>query len=395
MEKSQLIVINSGSSSIKFAVFELDERLEKLLTGTVENLQVSPTLKIIDSNGKIIKQDVFSADFGYHQFFEMLIQSFESNQFNYRVSAVGHRVVHGGQQYHAPVLITNEILQDLEKLIPFVPLHQPFNLEAIKSISKVYPSLPQVVCFDTGFHHTHPKIADCYGLPKSMTEAGIRRYGFHGLSYEYIMHKFKEINPSKANSRIVVLHLGNGSSMCAIKNGQSIENTMGFSSLDGLLMGTRCGSLDPGVLLYWMRQGKTYPEIEEILYKKSGLLGVSNSSSNMKTLLEEDSESAHFAIELYVYRIRRELGALVAALGGLDVLIFTGGIGENAWQIREKVCLDLDWLQLAIDSDLNKNLNKKNHKIDSPSSKVDVYVIPTNEEWIIANHSYELIKRSV
>jgi len=393
MTSNQLVVINSGSSSIKFAVYEFDSALKKSLRGSVENLKISPILKIFNSENELIRENQYPSDFGYQQFYEMLISAFESNQFNYTVTAVGHRVVHGGDRYQSPVLINNDVIQYLKKLIPFAPLHQPYNIDAIESIHKSYPNMPQVACFDTAFHRTHPFVADCFGLPRDLTEAGIRRYGFHGLSYEYIMHKLSEMNAGKSNKRIVVAHLGNGSSMCAIKNGKSIDSTMGFTALDGLVMGTRCGNLDPGVILYLLQyKNMTGKEIEAMLYKKSGLQGVSGISSNMKILLDNSTKPAQEAIELFVYRIRHELGALTAALGGIDVLIFTGGIGEHASPIREKVCRDTEWLGLQID----ENLNRKNQAmISTPQSKVEVYVIPTNEEWIIANHIYHLIKKGV
>ncbi len=287
MTSNQLVVINSGSSSIKFAVYEFDSALKKSLHGSVENLTISPILKIFNSENELIRENQYSSDFGYQQFYEMLISAFESNQFNYTVAAVGHRVVHGGDKYQSPVLINYDVIQYLKKLIPFAPLHQPYNIDAIESIHKSYPNMPQVACFDTAFHRTHPYVADCFGLPRDLTEAGIRRYGFHGLSYEYIMHKFSEVNADKLNKRIVVAHLGNGSSMCAIKNRKSIDSTMGFTALDGLVMGTRCGNLDPGVILYLLQyKNMSGKEIEAMLYKKSGLLGASGISSNMKTLLD-------------------------------------------------------------------------------------------------------------
>lgn len=391
MKSNQLVVINSGSSSIKFAVYEFDSKLNKSLYGQVENIKIAPVLKIFDASGSLIRENTYPSDFGYQQFYEMLITAFESNQFNYTVSAVGHRVVHGGAAYQTPVRVTPKLIEYLKELIPFAPLHQPYNVDAIESIAKSFPKLPQIACFDTAFHHTHPFMADCFGLPRSLIEAGIRRYGFHGLSYEYIMYKFKEMNPDKLNKRIIVAHLGNGASMCAIKKGKSIESTMGFTALDGLVMGTRCGNIDPGVVLYLLEyKNMSGKEIEEILYKKSGLLGVSGISSNMKTLLENSESTARDAIELFVYRIRHELGALVAALGGLEVLIFTGGIGEHAWQIREKVCADTDWLGMRIDPELNR---KQQTMISDAKSKVEIYVIPTNEEWIIANHTYHLIEK--
>lgn len=391
MKTNQLVIINSGSSSIKFAVYEFNLALKKSLKGQVTNLNISPLLEIFDASGGLIKQEKFAKHFGYDQFYKMLITAFESNQFNYAVAAVGHRVVHGGANYYAPVLITQDITDYLKTLIPFAPLHQPYNIQAIENISKLYPHLPQVACFDTAFHHSHPAIADRFGLPRRLTEEGIRRYGFHGLSYEYILHQFNEMHAGESNKRIIVMHLGNGSSMCAIKNGKSIDSTMGFTAVDGLLMGTRCGNLDPGVILYLMQyKNMSCQQIEDMLYKESGLLGVSGISSNMKTLLENSTQPAHEAIELYVYRIKRELGGLTAALGGLDALIFTGGIGEHAWQIREKVCHDFEWLNMYIDTECNR---QNQPIISTKDSKVNIYVMPTNEEWMIASHTYQLVSQ--
>src|SRR5579885_966432 len=389
MKSNQLIVINSGSSSIKFAAYTFSNTLDRTLNGYVENISTNPVSKIYAANGDLIKQNTFSTEMGYEQFYEMLVSAFESNQFNYSVSRVGHRVVHGGDKYTSPVIVTHMILDDLKQFIPFAPLHQPFNIKAIECMRKSYPNLPQAACFDTSFHRSHPVIADLFGLPRKLIDAGIKRYGFHGLSYEYIMHKVNELYPENANSRIIVAHLGNGSSMCAIKDGVSVDTTMGFTALDGLMMGTRCGRLDSGVVIYLMEyQHMSAKDIEKMLYSQSGLLGVSGITHNMKQLLENQSDAARQAVELYVYRIRREMGALTSVLGGLDMLIFTGGIGENSWQIRERVCVDNDWLGLKID----KNKNSKNQSdITGDGSKVGVHVIPANEEWVIANHTYHLI----
>jgi acetate kinase len=391
MQTNQLIVINAGSSSIKFAAYEFNAQLNKSFNGYLENIKTTPVLKIFGSDGSIIRETKFEKKVEYEYFFELLISAFASNQFNYTVSGVGHRVVHGGSQYTSPVLLTEAIVDELKKFIPFAPLHQPFNLQAIESIYKAYPTLPQAACFDTSFHRTHPLVADLFGIPRKLTESGIRRYGFHGLSYEYIMYKLKEIQPEKVNSRIIVAHLGNGSSMCAIKNGISIETTMGFTALDGLMMGTRCGSLDPGVVIYLIEYLKMpAKEIEKMLYSQSGLLGVSGLTYDMRQLLADESDAAKQAIELYIYRIKHDLGALVSVLGGLDMLIFTGGIGENAAQIRERVCADCDWIGLKID--LEKNA-KNMADISGKNSKVVVRVMPTNEEWIIAKNTYQLISK--
>jgi len=392
MDIKHIVTFNAGSSSIKFAVYEFTDTLNKSINGQVENISTIPIVKIYDSAGAMIKHVQFDKNQSYEYFYDLLVSAFESNQFNFTISGVGHRVVHGGLKFDTPVLVNEQIVEELKKYIPFAPLHQPYNLKAIESVRKLYPKMLQVACFDTSFHRTHPVICDLFGIPKELTNAGIKRYGFHGLSYEYIIHQFKKLYPDKINSRIVVAHLGNGSSMCAINNGKSIDTTMGFTALDGLLMGTRCGSLDPGVVIYLMEyKNMTAKEVESMLYKKSGLLGVSGITHDMRRLLEDKGEDARRAIDLYVYRIRRELGALVSVLGGIDHLIFTGGIGEHAWQIREKVCQNNEWLLLSID----KNKNHKNESIiNDKKSKVGVYVIPANEEWMIANHTYQILSGS-
>ncbi|HHF0524219.1 TPA: acetate/propionate family kinase [Legionella anisa] len=390
MDNNHIVVLNSGSSSIKFAVYELSSTLPKQLHGIVENIRESPALKLYDKNNVLVRENHFEKDRGYSYFYELLFSSLKTNQFGFQISTVGHRVVHGGHEFNSPVCISAEIMEKLKKLIPFAPLHQPYNLEAIESINKLYPNLQQIACFDTAFHTTHPKTADRFGLPRKFFEAGVKRYGFHGLSYEFIMHQLENINPQKHSGRIVIAHLGNGASMCAVKQGKSVDSTMGFTALDGLVMGTRCGTIDPGVILYLMQSERMSPDkIQNLLYKESGLLGVSGITSNMQKLLADKSPHAKEAIELFVYRIRRELGALAAALGGLDVLVFTGGIGENSWQIRHAVCQDSEWLGIEIDTTLNKT---KQLMISSPKSFVDIYAIPTDEEWVIANHCFRLIK---
>lgn len=269
-------------------------------------------------------------------------------------------------------------------------MHQSYNLEAIETIAHLSPELYQIACFDTAFHRTHPPIADAFGIPHELSEEGVKRYGFHGLSYEFIMHQLEAMDLPKRHGRVVIAHLGNGASMCAVKEGKSLDSTMGFTALDGLMMGTRCGALDPGVILYLLEfKNMSYTEVQNLLYKKSGLLGVSGITSNVQQLLEDNSEAAQKALALFVYRIRRELGALSSVLGGLDMLVFTGGIGEHAWKIREAVCQDSQWLGLHIDSDLNKE-NQLN--ISANNSTVDVYVIPTDEEWSIANHCKQILQ---
>ncbi len=368
MKNKMLLTLNAGSSSIKFAAYAVQNQLQKINEGSIENINTAPVFKIRNHHKQVVFHETYEKDHDYDYFYDLLLSKLKTN--DSELVAVGHRIVHGGKRYHNPIKITSEVIDYLKTLIPFAPLHQPYNVAAIEAILKKYPKMLQVACFDTAFHYTHPAIADQFAIPRELTEEGVRRYGFHGLSYEYIISKVKDNLPEKYRQRIIVAHLGNGSSLCAIKNGVSIASTMGFSTLDGLVMGTRCGSIDPGVLLYLMQfKNMTAKEVEKLLYYESGLLGVSGISNNMQVLLENKSHDAHEAIELFIYRIKREIGSLAAALEGLDLLIFTGGIGENAATIREAVSDSLDWL-------------------GHPA----VMVIPTDEEWVIANHTNELLR---
>jgi len=298
-------------------------------------------------------------------------------------------VAHGGPKFPEPVVIDAGVLGDLESLIPLVPLHQPHNLQPIRAIMKRRPELPQVACFDTAFHRGHPRVADRFGLPDELYQSGVRRYGFHGLSYEYIARRLREVAPTIADGRVVIAHLGSGASMCALKNGKSVETTMGFSALDGLPMGTRCGSLDPGVLLYLMREkGMDADALEALLYKDSGLLGISGISNDLRDLLKSQEPRAIEAIDYFVYRIGQELGALAATLGGLDALIFTAGIGENSPEIRRRVCQDAAWLGIELDKDANE---AGRQCISRPGISPSVWVIPTDEERMIALHTRRLV----
>lgn len=367
MKNKVILTLNAGSSSIKFATYAIQNPLLKLNDGDIVNINTAPVFRIRNHHKQIIFNETYDKNHNYDFFFNELLDKLSTN--DEELVGVGHRVVHGGPRYYQPTKVTQEVVEYLRTLIPFAPLHQPYNVAAIETISKKHPKLRQVACFDTAFHHTHPAVADQFALPRSLTAEGVRRYGFHGLSYEYIISKIKLSFPEKHRQRIIVAHLGNGSSLCAIKNGVSIASTMGFTALDGLMMGTRCGSIDPGVLLYLMQsKNMTVSEVEKLLYHQSGLLGVSGISNNMQVLLADKSQAAHDAIELFIYRIKREIGSMAAALEGLDLLIFTGGIGENAAIIREAVSDNLDWL-----------------------GHPTVMVIPTDEEWVIANHTLPLL----
>jgi acetate kinase len=308
-----------------------------------------------------------------------------------RLVGVGHRVVHGGAAYARPVRVDAQVLAALRELEPLAPLHQPNNLAPIAAILERNPALPQVACFDTAFHRTNPELAQMFALPYEYFEQGVRRYGFHGLSYEYVASTLPAIDARAAAGRTVVLHLGNGSSLCALQGGISVASTMGFTALDGLMMGTRSGSIDPGVLLYLMdERGLSTRDLERLLYSDSGLLGVSGVSSDMRTLLASEAPRARLAIDLYCYRIRRELGSLAAALGGLDALVFTAGVGENAAAIRAAVCRDAGWLGVELDEQANA---ASATKISAPGSRVTVWRLPTNEELMIARQTAATIGR--
>jgi acetate kinase len=303
--------------------------------------------------------------------------------------AVGHRVVHGGPEYDRPVLVDENVLSRLERYIPLAPLHQPYNLAPIKSILATRPELPQAACFDTAFHRGHSPLADRYAIPQSFYEEGVRHYGFHGLSYEYIAGRLADIAPDMAKGRVIVAHLGNGASMCALKDGQSVESTMGFTALDGLPMGTRCGQIDAGVVLYLMQEKRMSADaIQHLLYYDCGLKGLSGLSSDMRELEKSDSPRAAFAIDYFAYRIGLSAGMLAAALGGLDAFVFTAGIGENSSLVRSRVAARLAWLGVAFDSTANAG---QRQIISRPDSAVTVYVIPTDEELMIAQHTLALI----
>ncbi len=352
---------------------------------------MAPRLEAMDAEGNVLleKQWENSPDIDHEYLMNRIIQSVRDHFEDIRVVAVGHRVVHGGTRFSAPVVVDETVLTALERLIPLAPLHQPHNLKPVRTLMDRNPAIVQAACFDTAFHSTIPAVAQAFALPRSLSEEGVRRYGFHGLSYEYISGKFKEMAPDLAKSRVVAAHLGSGASMCAMRNGKSVAGTLGFSALDGLPMGTRPGALDPGVVLYLMQaKGMSPSDIETLLYKKSGLLGVSGISNDMRVLLKSDDPKAEEAVNLFIYRINRELGSLMAALGGLDALIFTAGIGEHSPEIRERVCTAAAWTGLRLDHEANR---KKTACITTTDSPVSAWVIPTNEEWMIATHTRKTV----
>jgi acetate kinase len=389
-----IAVLNAGSSSLKFSIFrDEDGRLRPLFRGQVEGLFTAPRFVVRDRAGASVGETSWpeGTRLGHEGAIEHLFRwadEVRTTLGGERLAAVGHRVAHGGLKYGEPVRVDDAVLADLGKLIPLAPLHQPHNLAPIHALKDRRPDLPQVACFDTAFHRNEPAVAQAFALPRVYTEKGVRRYGFHGLSYEYITSELPRYDPRAAAGRVVVAHLGNGSSLCALRDGRSVATTMGFSSLDGLPMGTRCGALDPGVLLFFLNQLHLDARaIEEILYKESGLLGVSGVSSDMRALLASADPRAAEAVDLYVYRIGRELGSLAAALGGLDALVFTAGIGEHAAAIRARVCRDAAWLGATLDEAANE---AGGPRISRDGGEVSAWVIPTDEELMIARHTCRL-----
>jgi len=388
-----ILVLNAGSSSIKLSVFaERAGELALEVRGEVEALYTAPRFVAQDPSGRVVAEESWPGrKLGHGGAIEYLRDFLKHQLANDRLVGVGHRVVHGGLEYTAPVRVEAETLKALERFIPLAPLHQPHNLSPISLLLERAPELPQVACFDTSFHRTNPAVAQRFALPAELHDAGVQRYGFHGLSYEYIASEFPRLDARAASAKTIVLHLGNGSSMCAMDAGRSMATTMGFTPADGLPMGTRCGAVDPGVILYLMDERKMDARaIERLLYSESGLLGVSGISSDMRTLLASADPSARLAIDVYVYRIRRELGSLAAALGGVDAIVFTAGIGENAAAIRERVCRDAAWLGIELDAAANA---RGGPRISAPGSRVSAWVVPTNEELMIARHTQSVLER--
>lgn len=391
-----ILVINAGSSSIKFALFETGSELARraVLRGQIDRIGSAPRLTAKDALGNVIADDgvpltATDADAQHRPALEYFLQWIERHGAGHHVIGAGHRVVHGAERYSAPVQLTPTITDELASFTPLAPLHQPHNLAAIRALARLKPELPQVACFDTAFHRSQPALAQAFALPRMLSAQGIKRYGFHGTSYEFIASVLPEHVGALADARVVVAHLGNGASMCAMRERRSVATTMGFTALDGLMMGTRAGNLDPGILLYLMdNKGMDLGQLTRLLYRESGLLGVSGLSADMRMLLASDSSHAREAVDLFCYRIARELGSLAAALGGLDVLVFTGGIGEHAAAIRERVCRDAAWLGVELNSDAN---SRDATTISEATSGVAVVTIPTNEEWMIAQHTAKLV----
>jgi acetate kinase len=385
------LVLNAGSSSLKFCVFQrpVGQAWRVEARGQIEGIGASPRLSVKDANGEsLANQEVAGRD--GREAINALAVWLRSKYGGSRVVGVGHRVVHGGARFTGPTVVNPEVLAALRELVPLAPLHQPHNLAAIEAVSERLPDVPQVACFDTSFHRGQPVVAELIPLPHDLRRSGLQRYGFHGLSYEYIASVLPEVAPEIAYGRVIVAHLGSGASLCALRAGKSVDCTLGFTPLDGLCMGTRPGTLDPGVVLHLFQGLKlSVKEVETLLYKRSGLLGISGISSDMRDLLGRAEPEARLAVDYFVYRAAKEIGALAAVLRGVDALVFTAGIGENSPEIRQRICEASAWLGVALDTQLNAG---KGPRISTPQSKVSVWVIPTNEELMIHRHTATLLQ---
>ena len=385
-----IAVLNAGSSSIKFALYEAGAAPALLFRGQIESIGLSPHLTVASPDGeRTVERNWPGEGIDHRAATHEIIHTARELLEGRVVAAVGHRVVHGGIKYAEPIRVDAGVIASLAELAPLAPLHQPHNLAPIEAIAEAAPDLPQVACFDTAFHRGQPALAQLFALPRELTEAGVRRYGFHGLSYEYVAARLAEVAPELAAGRVIIAHLGNGASLCALRNGRSIATTMGFTAVDGLVMGTRCGSVDPGVLIYLMDvHGMDARALEDLIYKRSGLLGVSGLSSDMRTLQASSDPAAAEAVSLFVYRIVREIGSLSAALGGLDGLVFTGGIGEHDAAVRAEIGAGCRWLGLELDSGRNV---RGEGCISGEGSGVSAWVVPTEEELMIARHTSAVV----
>lgn len=384
------LVLNAGSSSLKFCVFQrpAGESWHLAARGQIEGIGTSPRLSAKDAGGEsLASQDVAARD--GKEALDALAGWLRSNYGGSRVLGVGHRVVHGGSRFKGPTILNADVMRELYQLVPLAPLHQPYNLAAIEAVFERLPGIPQVACFDTSFHRGQPAVAELVPFPLELRQQGLQRYGFHGLSYEYIASVLPQVAPEIARGRVIVAHLGSGASLCALKEGKSVDSTLGFTALDGLCMGTRPGSIDPGVVLH-LFQGLNLSakEVETLLYKKSGLLGISGISNDMRDLLGRSEPAARLAVDYFVYRVAKEIGALTAVLGGIDAIVFTAGIGENSPEIRRRICEASAWLGIEVDEAAN---GERLSKISTSHSKISVWVIPTNEELMIARHTGALL----
>lgn len=385
-----LLVLNGGSSSIKFAAYATSSDEEApLLRGQVEGIGAEPRLRLRGKEGAAVEDRRLPATgFDHHAAVQSLFEVLPRHLAGRAVAAVGHRVVHGGDRPEAAERVDAPLLEALSALEPLAPLHQPHNLAPVRAIAALAPGLPQVACYDTAFHRGQPPLARLFALPRALAAEGVRRYGFHGLSYEFVAARLAELDPALAAGRVVVAHLGNGASLCAMRGGRSVATTMGFTAADGLMMGTRCGALDPGVLIHLMdRHGLGPRELEDLIYRRSGLLGVSGISQDMRTLRASAAPEAAEAIALFVRRVVREMGALAAELGGLDALVFTAGIGEGDMATREEIGAGCRWLGLEIDAARNRGAGGGARRISAGGSAVTAWVVPTDEELMIARHT--------
>lgn len=389
-----ILALNAGSSSIKFGLFACSDQHEpKLLArGQIEDTDAEVRLRGEDAGGETLVEREWNPNSSHEKHGpHALLDWIEAKVGHEALVAVGHRIVHGGREFVAPVRLTDDVIDALGRLTPLAPLHQPRSLAPIRALREVRPHLLQIACFDTAFHHDLAPPVSRFALPRAYEAKGIRRYGFHGLSYEFIAGQLASLSQNFPTRRTVVAHLGNGASLCAMRNGQSVDTTMGFSALDGLVMGTRCGAIDPGILLYLQEsEALSVSELEHLLYNECGLLGVSGISGNMRTLLSSKEPAASEAIDLFAFHVARETAAMANTLGGLECLVFTGGIGEHAHEVRRMICERLSWLGVALDWKENES---QSCSISASDSAVDVRVIKTNEEMMIARHAWDLVQR--
>jgi acetate kinase len=390
-----ILVVNAGSSSIKFSLFEIADghALRLASKGQLDGIGTQPRLRVRDAQGTVLADEKSpAAEVPDVPAAMTRVGGWLTAHLGGTLPmAVGHRVVHGGPSYTMPMRVTEDVLAALDRLVPLAPLHQPLNLAPIRMIQARFPDTPNVACLDTAFHRGHPEVADRYALPDALYQEGVRRYGFHGLSYEYIAQTLPRVAPAIARGAVVVAHLGSGASLCAMRDGRSVDSTMGFTALDGVPMGTRCGQLDPGVVLYLlMEKGWTAKQVEQLLYHEAGLRGLSGVSNDVRDLLASDTPGARLALDYFVYRIGREIGSLTGALGGLDALVLTAGIGENSPEMRARICDRARWLGIELDEAANR---KGGPRISTPTSRVGVWVIPTDEERMIAEHTLAVVAR--
>ncbi len=387
-----ILVVNAGSSSVKFQVFAVDGdgRLRRQIKGQMDGIGSRPRLRATGATGDALADRAYPIERVPDVSAALTLASaWLRDELQLSPLAVGHRVVHGGPDYDRPVLIDHGTIAHLERLTALAPLHQPHNLAPIRSLLANFPALPQVACFDTAFHRNHDEVADHYAIPRHLHEEGVRRYGFHGLSYEYIARTLPDVAPEIARARVIVAHLGSGASMCAIHGGRSVESTMGFTALDGLPMGTRTGQIDPGVVLYLMSvKGMSTAEVQDFLYRDCGLKGLSGVSNDMRELQSSSDPSAAFAVDFFVYRVALHVGMLAAALQGLDAFVFTAGIGENSVGIRARIAERLEWLGISLDPASN---SRHMPRISRAGSRTPVYIVPTDEELMIAEHTLSLL----